>query len=333
MFSLSELAPLLPEIFVLSAACLLLLLDLFISDARRGLTHFLSLLVLVAAVILTLRGGVATGESVTAFNGMFVRDGVADLLKVFIFVVTAAAYVYAKPYLADRSLFKGEFYVLSLFAVLGMMILVSAGSLITVYLGLELLALSSYALVALDRDNRNSVESAMKYFVLGALASGDVAIRHVDAVRRERLARSADHCNRVGARGRDSDSTACRYGVCRRRYRIQVWRRALSYVAARRLSRRSDCGDGVHWISSETSCVWYGVSSAGWWLVGVGGRLAAIHGMAGGRVTCRWQHRCHCADQPQENACLFNDFTCGLPVFGFECGDWSRSGCRTVLRG
>jgi NADH-quinone oxidoreductase subunit N len=172
MFSLSELAPLLPEIFVLSAACLLLLLDLFISDARRGLTHFLSLLVLVAAVILTLRGGVATGESVTAFNGMFVRDGVADLLKVFIFVVTAAAYVYAKPYLADRSLFKGEFYVLSLFAVLGMMILVSAGSLITVYLGLELLALSSYALVALDRDNRNSVESAMKYFVLGALASG-----------------------------------------------------------------------------------------------------------------------------------------------------------------
>ncbi|MEZ5457205.1 MAG: NADH-quinone oxidoreductase subunit NuoN [Lysobacteraceae bacterium] len=172
MFSLTELAPLLPEIFVLSATCLLLLLDLFISDARRGLTHFLSILILVAAIILTLRGGVPAGESVSAFNGMFVRDGVSDLLKVVIFLVTAVTYVYAKPYLSDRSLLKGEFYVLSLFAVLGMMILVSAGSLITVYLGLELLALSSYALVALDRDNRNSVESAMKYFVLGALASG-----------------------------------------------------------------------------------------------------------------------------------------------------------------
>jgi NADH-quinone oxidoreductase subunit N len=172
MFSLSHLAPLLPEVFVLSATCLLLLLDLFISEARRGLTHFLSLLILVAAIILTLRGGVPAGESITAFKGMFVRDGVADLLKVVIFVVTAVSYVYAKPYLSERSLLKGEFYVLSLFAVLGMMILVSAGSLITVYLGLELLALSSYALVALDRDNRHSVESAMKYFVLGALASG-----------------------------------------------------------------------------------------------------------------------------------------------------------------
>lgn len=172
MFSLSQLAPLLPEVFVLSATCLLLLLDLFISDARRGLTHFLALLILVAAIILTLRGGVPAGESITSFKGMFVRDGVADLLKVVIFVVTAVSYVYAKPYLSERSLLKGEFYVLSLFAVLGMMILVSAGSLITVYLGLELLALSSYALVALDRDNRNSVESAMKYFVLGALASG-----------------------------------------------------------------------------------------------------------------------------------------------------------------
>ena len=172
MFSLSQMAPLLPEVFVLSATCLLLLLDLFISEARRGLTHFLSLLILVAAIILTLRGGVPAGESITAFKGMFVRDGVADLLKVVIFGVTAVSYVYAKPYLSERSLLKGEFYVLSLFAVLGMMILVSAGSLITVYLGLELLALSSYALVALDRDNRHSVESAMKYFVLGALASG-----------------------------------------------------------------------------------------------------------------------------------------------------------------
>jgi NADH-quinone oxidoreductase subunit N len=103
---------------------------------------------------------------------MFIRDGVADVLKVFALLVTGAAFVYAKPYLQDRGLFKGEFYVLCLFAVLGIMLLVSAGNLISVYMGLELLALSSYALVALDRDSKLATEAAMKYFVLGALASG-----------------------------------------------------------------------------------------------------------------------------------------------------------------
>jgi NADH-quinone oxidoreductase subunit N len=164
---------LLPEIFLLGATCALLLLDLFVSDARRGLVHFLAILVLVATSVLIFRGG-AGGVAIegTAFGGMFLRDGVADTLKQFILLVTGAAFVYAKPYLVDRDLFKGEFYTLCLFAVLGMMILVSAGSLITVYLGLELLALSSYALVALQRDSRLATEAAMKYFVLGALASG-----------------------------------------------------------------------------------------------------------------------------------------------------------------
>jgi len=171
MINLADFIPLTPEIFLLSATCALLLLDLFISDARRGLTHFLGLLILLATAALTLRDGIAT-EQVTAFGGMFIRDGVADVLKVFILIVTAAAFVYAKAYLQDRGLFKGEFYVLCLFAVLGMMVLVSAGNLISVYMGLELLALSSYALVVLDRDSRLATEAAMKYFVLGALASG-----------------------------------------------------------------------------------------------------------------------------------------------------------------
>jgi NADH-quinone oxidoreductase subunit N len=163
----------LPEMFLLGATCLLLLVDLFLSDARRGLTHFLALLTLVATGVLTFRagadGGVVDGA---AFGGMFLRDAVGDVLKLFIYVVTGAAFVYAKPYLTDRGIFKGEFYTLCLFAVLGMMILVSAGNLVTVYLGLELLALSSYALVALHRDDRLATEAAMKYFVLGALASG-----------------------------------------------------------------------------------------------------------------------------------------------------------------
>ena len=168
MINTAELHLLLPEIFLLSATCALLLLDLVLSDARRGMVHFLALLTLAATAVLTFRDTV----SGPAFDGMFLRDTVGDVLKGFIYLVSGAAFVYAKPYLIDRGLFKGEFYTLCLFAVLGMMILVSAGNLVTVYLGLELLALSSYALVALHRDNRLATEAAMKYFVLGALASG-----------------------------------------------------------------------------------------------------------------------------------------------------------------
>ncbi|MCB1564556.1 MAG: NADH-quinone oxidoreductase subunit N, partial [Xanthomonadales bacterium] len=170
--SATDFIPLAPELFLLGATCLLLLIDLFVSDQRRGLTHFLSILILVGAAVLTLRQGIADAVGVRAFGGMFIRDGMADTLKLFVYLVTGGAFIYAKPFLIDRGLFKGEFYVLCLFAVLGMMVLISAGNLVTVYLGLELLALSSYALVAMDRDNRLASEAAMKYFVLGALASG-----------------------------------------------------------------------------------------------------------------------------------------------------------------
>ncbi|MBB5206724.1 NADH-quinone oxidoreductase subunit NuoN [Chiayiivirga flava] len=173
MLTSADFLPLLPEIFLASATCVLLLVDLFISQQRRGLTHFLALLILAAAAVLTLRnGGTTAAVNASAFGGMFLRDGLGDVLKLFIYLVTGAAFVYAKPYLVDRGLFRGEFYLLCLFAVLGMMFLVSAGNLVTVYLGLELLALSQYALVALDRDSRLASEAAMKYFVLGALASG-----------------------------------------------------------------------------------------------------------------------------------------------------------------
>ena len=173
MLTSADFLPIVPEIFLLSATCVLLLIDLFLSQARRGLIHFLALLILAATAVLTLRdGGTTSAVNASVFGGMFLRDGMGDVLKLFIYLVTGAVFVYAKPYLAARGLFKGEFYLLCLFAVLGMMLMVSAGNLVTVYLGLELLALSQYALVALDRDNRLASEAAMKYFVLGALASG-----------------------------------------------------------------------------------------------------------------------------------------------------------------
>lgn len=165
----SDLLPLLPELVLVGAAFALLLLDLFLDERRRVVTHVLSVasLVVVAAM---LAGGV--GGQGTVLMSMFVRDDAADLLKIAITLVGAVSLVYAWPFLRERGLYKGEVPVLVLFATAGMMLLVSAGSLVMVYLGLEMLALCSYALVALDRDSPLASEAGIKYFVLGSLASG-----------------------------------------------------------------------------------------------------------------------------------------------------------------
>lgn len=160
-----------PEFYLVAAACVLLLADAFLPASQRGITiHWASIFVLVAGIYLVVAHNPAS--PVTAFNGMFVRDGMAEILKVFALLSTILVFIYAKPYLSDRKLFVGEFYTLMIFAVIGVMLLVSAGNLIMIYLGLELLTLSSYALVALNRDSKLSSEAAIKYFVLGALASG-----------------------------------------------------------------------------------------------------------------------------------------------------------------
>ncbi len=169
-FNSADLATLAPEIFLLGATCAILLIDLFLKPSQRNVTHVLALLALVVTAVLLWRG--ASAPRLLAFNGMFVRDGVAAILKLFIVLTTALVFLYSRSYMRERKLLVGEFYLLLLFATLGMMLLVSAGSLVTVYLGLELLTLSSYALVALNRDSVLSSEAAIKYFVLGALASG-----------------------------------------------------------------------------------------------------------------------------------------------------------------
>lgn len=171
-FNPNDLLVLAPEIFLLGATCVILLVDLFLKPAQRDVTHWLSLLAIVIAGALVWRDAPASGQVLSAFNGMFLRDGVATVLKLFVLLTTALVFVYSRDYLRERKLLVGEFYLLLLFATLGMMLLVSAGNLVTVYLGLELLTLSSYALVALNRDSSVSSEAAIKYFVLGALASG-----------------------------------------------------------------------------------------------------------------------------------------------------------------
>lgn len=169
-FEFPNLLPALPEMFILGMTCLLLVVDLFISDRNRGATYVLAQATLIGALVLTL--GTFSDTTVLSFSDTFVRDPLGDVLKIFIYIATFFVFVYSKDYLKARGIYKGEFFVLGLFGVLGMMIMVSAHSFLTVYLGLELMSLTLYALVAMQRDSGLASESAMKYFVLGALASG-----------------------------------------------------------------------------------------------------------------------------------------------------------------
>jgi NADH-quinone oxidoreductase subunit N len=170
MPTLNDIYIMAPEFFLVGAACVLLLADAFMKPHERHWLHWMSILVLAFTLFLLVFR--QTDGTITAFNGMFIRDGVARILKVFALLSTILVFIYGRPYLKDRKLFVGEFYTLMIFAVIGVMLLVSAGNLIMIYLGLELLTLSSYALVALNRDSKLSSEAAIKYFVLGALASG-----------------------------------------------------------------------------------------------------------------------------------------------------------------
>src|SRR5688572_19369035 len=158
------------EIFLLSAICVILLIDVFLSDSKRWITYGLSLLTLAGCAFVTVH--YAVDGRVTAFDGMFVADPMGDVLKLFTYGTVAVSLLYSREYLQRRGLFRGEYFILALAALLGVMVMVSAGSLLTVYLGVELLSLSLYAMVAFDRDSGVAAESSMKYFVLGAIASG-----------------------------------------------------------------------------------------------------------------------------------------------------------------
>jgi len=160
------------EIFLLTAICVVLLVDVFLSDRSRWITYALSLLSLAGAGLVTLEYGVA--GRVDAFGGMFVADPMADVLKLFSYGMVAVSFLYSREYLQRRGLFRGEYFILGLVALLGIMVLISAGNLLTVYLGIELMSLSLYALVAFDRESGVAAESAMKYFVLGAISSGSL---------------------------------------------------------------------------------------------------------------------------------------------------------------
>ena len=169
-FAFTDLMPLLPELFLLAAVSFILILDLFLGNEQRYITYILSLLALLGCGWITLT--TATGVTAYTMHGMFVDDLLSDTLKLMLYFTVAVMLVYSREYIRERGMYQGEFFVLVLFATLGMMVMISASNLLTLYMGLELLSLSLYALVALQRDSSVASEAAMKYFVLGALASG-----------------------------------------------------------------------------------------------------------------------------------------------------------------
>ena len=183
-FVIPDLYPAAAEIFLLAMSFLIVFVDLVltagsrvvgsragagVAERRRWIPGFLTMLTLIGCAAITVG---TLGQTTLTFNNMFLDDPLADFLKLLTYLAVAMATIYGRGYLRARGLDKVEFYLLVLYDTLGMMVMISAANFITIYLGLELLSLSLYGLVAVDRDSSRSTEAAMKYFVLGALASG-----------------------------------------------------------------------------------------------------------------------------------------------------------------
>lgn len=169
-FIAPDFAPASSEIFMLIMVCVVMLADLTAGDNRRYVAYLLTQITLLGCAVLTFVS--FSTEVKQTFHGMYVDDTMADILKLMVYGTVSSVLVYSHAYISDRGMLKGEFFSLILFATLGMMVMISASHFLTLYIGLELLSLSLYALVALRRDSIVATEAAMKFFVLGALASG-----------------------------------------------------------------------------------------------------------------------------------------------------------------
>jgi NADH-quinone oxidoreductase subunit N len=167
-----QFSPATPEIMLLILLCVILIVDLFVEDEKRAATFWLT----IASLVITAWSVIVSAPDgrTLLFDGSYVSDGLSQVLKLGVIGTVGVGFLYSRDYLRQTGLMKGEYYLLGLFGLLGMMIMISANSLLTMYLGLETLSLSLYALVAFDRNSAESAESAMKYFVLGAIASGSL---------------------------------------------------------------------------------------------------------------------------------------------------------------
>ena len=165
-----NIAWLLPEILLLTMACVILVIDAFLPKQLRNLTYHLTQGTLLGTALLII--ATSTTQPILAMNDMVIIDAMSTVLKLFIVLIVFFTFIYSREYLKERNMLKGEYFVLGLFATLGMLIMVSAHNLLMIFLGLELLSLSLYTMIAMNRESKVATEAAMKYFVLGALASG-----------------------------------------------------------------------------------------------------------------------------------------------------------------
>jgi NADH-quinone oxidoreductase subunit N len=171
MMTWASIAPAISEMYLVGAVCLILLVDAFAGQTRRGLTPTLTLIVLVVGAALEVMYGQVSQRTIL-FDGMYIADQLGFVLKLAGYLFVAVGLLYSRDYLEERGILRGEYHVLTLTALLGIFVLISANSLLTLYIGVELLALSVYAMAAFDRESGVAAEAAMKYFVLGAIGSG-----------------------------------------------------------------------------------------------------------------------------------------------------------------
>ncbi|MDI3489340.1 MAG: NADH-quinone oxidoreductase subunit NuoN [Thauera propionica] len=169
-FVVPDFYPAAAEIFVAVMALVIMLASTFARSIARSLSYYATQFTLIAAAFVTIF--TMEGEPVYTFSNLFISDLMGDFLKLMIYFSTAIALLYGRAYLADRKIDKPEYYLLALLMTLGMMVMVTANHMLPMYIGLEMMSLALYTMVAFDRDSARSTEAAMKYFVLGALASG-----------------------------------------------------------------------------------------------------------------------------------------------------------------
>ncbi len=320
MPSATELLPLLPELVLIGGAFALLIVDLFIDARHKVWTHFLSVLVLVVVLAMLATG---KGGQGVVMNGMFVRDTAADVMKLAIVLMSGLTLVYGWSYLRERRLYRGEIPVLVLFATAGMMMLVSAGSLGHGLSGMELLALCSYALVAADRDNGKATEAAMKYIVLGSLASG-LLLYGMSLVYG---ATGSLHLDAINAAIAGSDErtlllTGTVFMVAG--LGVQAGSGAVPHVAAGRVPGRHRAGRAVRQLRAQAGRVRHGVPPAGSgrWPAGRGVEVAAgrsRRGLAGDR-----QPDGRGPVQPQAHAGVFDRVAHRFPADGNLAGGDER---------
>ena len=317
-FATPEFLPAAPEIALAGMACVVLMVDLYAGRRHRMLVYQLAQASLVVSAVLCI--ALYPEEPITTFSGTFKSDGMSAVLKVFVLLVTYFVLFYSKVYLQARELFRGEYFVLCLFAVLGMMVLVSAASLLTLYLGLELMSLCLYALVALNRASAEASEAAMKYFVLGALASGTLLYGMSLLYGVTGTPGARPHPRVPRGRRRARHDPRARAGVHRSGGRVQAGGGALPHVGARRLRGGPDRGDPVRGHRPEDRRFRHVDAAAGGRNARPEGRLDRHADDSGGAVDGRRQRHRHRAVEPQTHARVLDHRSRRLPSPGGRRG-------------